>query len=245
MMRSVQRILAVFESFSPDHTSLTLQQIADRIDLPKSTTFRIVQSIEEAGYLLRQEDQRYCLTFRFTRLAGLVKNTLAIRDIARPLMVELAQKTDATVSLHTVVARNRVCIDVVASAAPLRVVVQPGEQIPLRSGSGSKVLMAYMPRDQLAPIVSGITRATKQPQSKLLAELAEIRVKGYAVSHGERLVGLSAVSAPIMDSNNEVKYCLSVAVPSARMLNHEKDFIKPAVKAAASVSRQYGARLTE
>ena len=79
MMRSVQRILAVFETFSPERTSLTLQEIADRIDLPKSTTFRIVQSLEKAGYLVRLEDQQYCLSFRFTRLAGLVRSTLGIR----------------------------------------------------------------------------------------------------------------------------------------------------------------------
>ncbi|MFD2884007.1 helix-turn-helix domain-containing protein [Pseudomonas lini] len=61
-----------FESFSSDRSSLTLQDIADRIELPKSTTFRIVQSLEKAGYLVRLE-QQYCLSFRFTRLAGLVK----------------------------------------------------------------------------------------------------------------------------------------------------------------------------
>ena len=61
-MRSVQRILAVFESFSTNRTSLTLQEIADRIELPKSTAFRIVQSIEQAGYLVRLDDQRYCLS---------------------------------------------------------------------------------------------------------------------------------------------------------------------------------------
>ena len=53
-----------------------LQEIADSIELPKSTTFRIVQSLEKAGYLVRLEDQKFCLSFRFTRLAGLVKSTL-------------------------------------------------------------------------------------------------------------------------------------------------------------------------
>ncbi|MGN5477985.1 helix-turn-helix domain-containing protein [Cupriavidus basilensis] len=102
MMRSVQRILAVFESFTAERSSLTLQEIADRIELPKSTTFRIVQSLDQAGYLVRLEDQQYCLSFRFTRLAGLVKSTLGIREIARPILVELAEKTKETISLHTI-----------------------------------------------------------------------------------------------------------------------------------------------
>src|SRR5215204_94243 len=146
-MRAVQRILGIFESFTPEQSSLTLQEIADRIELPKSTAFRIVQSLEKAGYLVRLEDQKYCLSFRFTRLAGLVKSTLGIREIARPIMTELAEKTKETVSIHTVSGRNRVCIDALAtSPSQLRSVVQPGQQVPLASGSGSKVLMAFMPK---------------------------------------------------------------------------------------------------
>src|SRR6185295_16300129 len=135
-MRAVQRILAIFESFSVETSSLTLQEISDRIELPKSTSFRIVQSLEKAGYLVRLEDQRYCLSFRFTRLAGLVRNTLDIRAIARAAMMELAERTKETVAIHMAVGRSRVCIDSVATApSQLRSVMQPGEQIPLQLGS--------------------------------------------------------------------------------------------------------------
>src|SRR6476469_2632756 len=134
-MRAVQRILAIFESFSVETSSLTLQEISDRIELPKSTSFRIVQSLETAGYLVRLEDQKYCLSFRFTRLAGLVKSTLGTREIASPIITELADATQETVSLHTVSGRNRVCIDALATnASPLRSVSQPGEHVPLTVG---------------------------------------------------------------------------------------------------------------
>src|SRR3954471_251830 len=113
-MRAVQRILAIFESLSPERSSLTLQEIADHIELPKSTAFRIVQSLERAGYLVRLEDQQYCLSFRFTRLAGFVKSTLDVRAFARPVMCDLADKTKETVSIHTVSGKNRVCIDAMA-----------------------------------------------------------------------------------------------------------------------------------
>ncbi|HEX2825727.1 MAG TPA: IclR family transcriptional regulator [Burkholderiales bacterium] len=240
-MRAVQRILAIFESFTPERSSLTLQEIADDIELPKSTTFRIVQSLEQAGYLVRLQDQKYCLSFRITRLAGLVKSTLGIREIARPIVLELADATKETVSIHTVSGRNRVCIEAMATAAsPLRNVVQPGEQVPLLAGSASKVLMAYMPKSQLTPIVAAIARQAKRSQSDLVDELGKIRGHGYAVSHGERLLGLSAVSAPILDANDEVHYCLSIGGPTVRMQANEKDFIDRAIKAAAQISRQFG-----
>ena len=53
MMRSVQRILAILESFTAEDNCLSLHEIAGRIALPKSTTFRLVQSLEESGYLIR------------------------------------------------------------------------------------------------------------------------------------------------------------------------------------------------
>ncbi|KHK59508.1 IclR family transcriptional regulator [Burkholderia sp. A9] len=243
MMRSVQRILAIFESFSAERSSLSLQEIADRIDLPKSTTFRIVQSLERAGYLVRLEDNQYCLSFRFTRLAGLVRSTLTIREIARPFLLELAEQTKESVSIHTVNGGNRVCIDAVSTAtAPLRAVVQAGEQIPLLAGSASKVLMAYLPKTELTPIVASAARARKMTKADLLEELARVREQGYAVSHGERLLGISAISAPIKDFNEEVHYCLSVGAPTVRMQMHEKEFIKLAVTAAADISRQYGGK---
>lgn len=240
-MRAVQRILAIFESFTPERSSLTLQEIADRIELAKSTTFRLVQSLEKAGYLVRLEDQKYCLSFRFTRLAGLVKSTLGIREIARPIILELADATKETVSIHTVSGRNRVCIEAMATAAsPLRNVVQPGEQVPLLAGSASKVLMAHMARSQLTPIVASIARQAKRTQADLLDELTRIRRQGYAVSHGERLLGLSAISAPIRDTQDEVRYCLSIGGPTVRIQGNEKDFIKRAIDAAADISRQFG-----
>ncbi|WP_137890299.1 IclR family transcriptional regulator [Ramlibacter sp. 2FC] len=242
MMRSVQRILSVFESFAPTKTTLTLQEIADRIELPKSTAFRIVGSLERAGYLVRLEDQRYCLSFRFTRLAGLVKSTLDIREIARPIMMELADKTQEMVGIHTVVGRNRVCIDSLATATTqLRTVIQPGEQFPLVGGSGSKTLMAYMAQQELGPILAAAARASKRSQSDLLAELEKIRRQGYAVSHGERLLGLSAISAPILDINEQVRYCLTLNGPSVRLQVRETEFITLVRRAAADISLQFGA----
>lgn len=244
MMRSVQRILAVFECFSPSRTSLTIQEIADGIHLPKSTVFRIIQSLEKAGYLVRMDDLKYCLSFRFTRLAGLVRSTLDIREISRPIMSELAEKTKETVAIHTVMGRNRVCIDSMASqVSGLRYVAQPGEQIPLQAGSASKTLLAFMAPSQLTPILPAIARVSKRTQSDLQAEFAKIRDQGYAVSHGERLLGLSAISAPIRGIEDAVRYVLTINGPSVRMQSQEKDFIKLVRKAATDISRQYGGRV--
>jgi DNA-binding IclR family transcriptional regulator len=192
--------------------------------------------------LVRLEDQQYCLSFRFTRLAGLVKSTLGVREIARPIMAELAEKTKETVSIHTVDGANRVCIDAISTASGLRSVIQPGEHVPLVVGSASRTLVAHMVKKDMAPFVTGMARATKRTKTEVLEELEKVRRQGYAVSHGERLLGVSAISTPIKDVNEEVRYCLSIGGPSVRMQMHEKEFIKLAVAAANDISRQFGGK---
>src|SRR5207244_7671268 len=139
-----------------------------------------------------------------------------IREIARPIATELAESTKETVTLQMIRGGKRVCIDAVAAEAPLRSVTQPGEHVPLTAGSSSKTLVAYLPPKQLAPIVPQIARATQRSLAEVRAELARIRDQGYAVSHGERVFGVSAVSAPIKGVDEQVHYCLSVAGPTVR-----------------------------
>lgn len=239
-MRSVQRILAIFESFSAARTSLTLQEIADRIELPKSTAFRIVRSLEQAGYLVRLEDLTYCLSFRFIRLAGLVKSNLDVRDIARPILASLAAATGETSSLHMIMDGQRVCLDSAATSSPLRSVVQPGEHVPLAGGSATKVLVAYLPESERRPMVAVMASATGRDTELIAAELAEVRHQGYAVSHGERLPGVSAVSAPIHDLDDRVRYCLSVGGPSFRVQPRQAELVALTVQAAATTSYQLG-----
>lgn len=241
MMRAVERILAIFESFTSARSTLSLQEITDLIELPKSTTFRIVQSLEQAGYLVRLPDQKYCLSFRFIRLAGLVDSTLGIREIARPIMTDLTEKTKETVALHTVSDGNRVCIDAIsATSSQLRSVMQPGEQIPLLVGSASKLLMAYMPEAELTPVLANVVQTTKRAQAEVLAEFGKIRKQGYAVSHGERLPGLSAISAPIRNINDEVRYCLTVNGPTIRIRPKEEELIQMVMKAAEDIALHFG-----
>lgn len=240
-MRAVTRILAIFESFSADRTSQSLQQIADRIDLPKSTTFRLVQSLDGAGYLVRLDNQAYCLSHRFARLAGLVDGTLGIRQIARPIMIELAGRSAEAVTLNTVNGRYRVCVDVIDTPSPLMSVTKPGTQVRLVDGATAKTLMAYMPALERQAAVKYAAKASGRKGHALTTELKHIAQQGYAVTYDERVLGLAAVAAPIRGGDDAVKYCLTITGPTVRVRPKEKEFVRWVVRAADDVSRRLGA----
>lgn len=242
MMRGVQRTVAVFECFTPQRLSLTLQELADSVRLPKSTTFRVVQSLEEAGYLIRLEDQKYCLSFRFTRLAGMVMSTLNIRQVARPMMFELARRTNETVTLNVVSGRDRTCIDVIDTPSPLMSLARPGQHVPLdNKGATAKTLMAYLPKKELERIVGYLAKGDARKRAEIMDGLARIRKNGYWFSHGERVLGLSAIAAPIWDSNDTVNYCVTITAPTVRMKPKIDEFVKLLLRTSTDISRRLGA----
>jgi DNA-binding IclR family transcriptional regulator len=202
-----------------------------------------VQSLDEAGYLVRLANQEYCLSFRFTRLAGLVRSTLDIRQLARVTMSELAKKANETVTLNMVSDRHRVCIEVIDTPSPLMSVTKPGEQVRLIDGATAKALMASLPKKELQKALAYATKATRTRRADLVKELARIREQGYAVTHGERVLGLTAISAPIRDREGGVHHCITVTGPTVRLEPREREVVKLVVRAAEDISRRLGAEV--
>lgn len=241
MMRGVQRTMAVFDCFTPERMSLTLQEIADTLGLAKSTTFRIVQSLEKTGYLIRLEDQKYCLSFRFTRLAGMVISTLSIRQVARPMMMELARLTNETITLNVASGRDRTCIDVIDTPSPLMSLARPGQHVLLdHKGATAKTIMAHLPRADMDKRAAQAAKALGRKRSEILADLAQIRKDGYCVSHGERVLGLSAMAAPIWETDGTVNYCIAITAPTVRMKPKIDEFVRHLLKTTRDISRRLG-----
>jgi DNA-binding IclR family transcriptional regulator len=241
-MRTVDRALAVFDCFTPEHRRLSLQDIARTAHLPKSTTFRLVQALEEQGYLARLENQQYSLSFKFVRLAGLVESNLDIRQIVRPVLEKLARACSESVTLSTVTGLERVCVDVVNTPSPLMSLTKPGEHIRLGIGATSLMLMASLPQPKLDRVLRSMPRNSGQSRQKLLLKLKGVRKRGYAVSHGGRIPGLSGVAVPVIDGEGEAQYCLSIVLPSVRATDRIPDLLKRALAAGADLSRRLGAR---
>ncbi|MCC7079742.1 MAG: IclR family transcriptional regulator [Burkholderiales bacterium] len=241
MMRGVGRTMAVFDCFSEDRPSLNLQSIANCVGLPKSTAFRLVQSLVQAGYLVRQDNQAYCLSPKFLRLARLVGVSHDVRGLAREVMEQAAMASGEAVILNAVRGRERVCLEVIDTSSSLDSIAKPGEHIPLVEGATAKVLLAFLPGSDLKEAVGYASMVSGQPCSQLLSELERVRSAGYAVTHGERVVGMSAVAAPVRDSD-DVRYCIAIAGPTERMTPRLSEHIRIATRAGEEVSRRLGAR---
>jgi IclR family transcriptional regulator, KDG regulon repressor len=245
MIRAVERAFAIFEAFDPEHTMLTLQEIGQRIGLSKATTYRLVNCLHDLGYLVRLEDNRYCLSLKLTRLSGMVRSTIGIREIARPIMLDLVEKTGETITLNTIANGQRLCIEVFDTPAPLMSIVRAGEQMPLLHGATGKILLAYLSSSDLDRIFRETPPSKRPNRAALEKQLARYREQGYALTSSERVAGVTAISVPLHDIKGQVRYCISVTGPAIRVDRRTDEFIALMVNASKVVSGQMGARADE
>ena len=194
IIHPVGHALAIFDAFDNEHLSLSLQEIAERIRMPKTTAFRLVNTLERAGFLIRMDNQQYCLSLKLARLGGLVRGTLSIREIARPVMFKVGEQTSETITLNTIVGNERMVLEVVDTSSPLMSMARLGQHMPLLLGASSRILMAYMAREQLEAVLKANTAGIDFDRAAFDCELARFRRQGYALSRGQRVPGLTAIS---------------------------------------------------
>lgn len=239
MIRAVERALAVLDAFDAQHQSLTLQEIGRRTGIPKATTFRLVNSLQECGYLIRDAQQRFSLSLKVTRLAGLVLSTTGIRDIARPTMAEVSEKSGETVTLNARLGDERICIDVVETPATLMTIIKPGEHVSLVVGATAQLFLAYMPEKEVDRIMSEQSM-TRPARAALKEKLAQYRKDGYAMSAGQRVADLTAIAVPIFDANNEMHHTLAMSGPTSRMEDRTEALVEIMMDAARRISIRLG-----
>jgi DNA-binding IclR family transcriptional regulator len=245
MIRAVERAFAIFEAFDHKQTMLTLQEIGKRIGLSKATTYRLVNCLYDLGYLVRLEGNRYCLSLKLTRLSGLVHSTIGVRDIARPIMLDLLEKSGETVTLNALTGDQRICIEAFDTPAPLMSIVRTGEQRPLLYGATAKILLAYMSKAEVDRIFRK-TQANERPNRAALdKQLARFRKQGYAVISNEHVQGVTAASVPVRDASGQVRYSVSIYGPSIRIDPHADELVRMLQGAGRAISSQLGARVND
>jgi DNA-binding IclR family transcriptional regulator len=240
MIRAVGRALAIFDAFDNEHLGLSLQEIAERIRMPKTTAFRLVATLERAGFLIRLDNQQYCLSLKLARLGGLVRSTLSVREIARPVMLHVNEQTKETITLNTVVGTDRMVLEVVDTPSPLMSMARPGQHMPLLFGAASRMMMAYMEPAELEPVLKANADADFD-RAAFDREIARFRRQGYALTRGQRVPGLTAIAVPIFDINGRVPHCLALTGPSIRVDPRDLDLAEVMIAAGRDVSNRLGA----
>jgi IclR family KDG regulon transcriptional repressor len=223
MLSSVKKALELLDHFTVERPELSLAEISREVDAHKSSVFRVLTTLEAAGFLEKDpQSGKYRLGLKILDLAGRVWGRHDIRQIAAPHMEELARETGEVIHLAVLDGADIVYLEKKGQGQILTVATRVGGRNPAYASSMGKILLADLSEGELKAILGRgklkkLTPNTITEMPKLVEELKRIREQGFALDNEETFPGIRCVGAPIRDAGGRVIAALSVTVPMQRM----------------------------
>lgn len=232
---TLDRVVDVLAALADAGGPLTAGELSGRAELPLSSTYRLVQSLERHGFVERRQRGTIALGLRVLELARHVEDRLrpSLLEPALPLMQELAREHGETVLLTAPVGTSSIGLASVESPQPIRLTYARWRLAPLARGASGKVLLAHLDDERVEGVLAAA--GPEIDVGALRAELATIRVQGYAVSNGELDPGASGVAAPVLDASGRLIAGLTLAGPSERVRSAEPELAHAVVAAARAL----------
>ena len=217
---------------------LRLADLADHVDLPKTTIHRVANALAAEHLLQIDEGGRIWLGTDLTRLSRAAVDDLAAR--IRPAIVGLNRTLDETVDVSVLEGTSARFVDQLPSTKPLRVVSAVGASFPLHATANGKALLAGLRPPEAARLLVGpLERYTPNTTVELpdvLAQLDLVRRTGVAVDHEEHTVGICAVGASVGGAHGPI-LAISVPVPTDRFAPRRDEIVAALRSAVVEASR--------
>lgn len=246
-IESIKRAVQILHTFSLEEKELGITELSKRLNLHKSTVYRILVTLANEGIVLKnQVNQKYRLGIVLFKWGSIVQHQMEIREFALPIMKELAERTKESVYLNVISGRERVCIEKVESSNDVRRVIKLGVNLPLYTGGSGKAILAYLMDEEIQKFIQeeklvAFTTNTITDPERLLEDLRDIREKGYAIAIGERVPGATTIGAPIFNYTQKVVASITISGPSERITEQKiKTFSSFAKEAARKISTLLG-----
>lgn len=196
-------------------------EIADKLDVSKSTVHRHLSTLEAKEYVAREGDE-YVIGLRFLDLGEYAKTRNQAYVMAEEKVHELAEETDERAQFLVEEHGQAVYVSRETGKHAVQTDSEVGKRIPLHGTAAGKSIMAYLPKFRVEAIVearglSALTENTITDEATLYEELSAIRERGYSFNEQESTDGLHAVGVPVREPNGQVIGALSVSGPTMRL----------------------------
>jgi IclR family acetate operon transcriptional repressor len=241
-VRLGDRLVAVIESFI-DRPQQTLSEVAAACGMEPSTATRYLRQLVEHGWLERDERLRtYSLGVRLIEIGYAARIARPLRRVVLPHMRALVTQFDETVNLAVHRAGEIVIIEAVESSRSIRRGAMLGDRDDWFVSSLGKSVLAHLPTEQVLRLLRDNPPLRRTPhtlmtKAKILADLDDIRTRGFALDDEESEVGLKCVGVPIRDDRGAYTHALSISGPTARINDRLDDITQALCKVAEAAGR--------
>jgi IclR family transcriptional regulator, KDG regulon repressor len=249
MVKSVSRALDIITLVSLKREGLGVTEIANQMDINKSSVYRILTTLAQYGYIEQDaESGRYRLGYTFLDISSKLLESIDIRTEAKPYLRELEKYTDEVIHLVVYDQGEVVYIEKFEGTETLRMHSKVGKRAPMHCTGVGKAILAHLPQIVTEDIINrkGLpvhTKYTITNREQFLLELEAVQQRGYALDLQENEIGITCIAVPIFDNKGNAVAALSVSGPTIRMTEERIEELRPHVLGAgANISRRLGYR---
>lgn len=210
-IKTADTVFGIVETLQ-DLTTATVSDLAAELDLAPSTVHYHLSTLESMKYVVKGEDG-YRLGLKFLDHGVFVMNQFDILEIARPILRELAEEAEETISLY--VEEHGFAVGLYREQGRRGAVMDlRGKYFPMHCCAAGKAILANYPAERITEIIEtrglpAVTPNTLTERDAVLAELDRVRAEGVALSDGETMEYLRGVASPII-VNDDVLGSVSV-----------------------------------
>lgn len=217
----LERGLRILTEFSPREPVLDAPELSRRLGIPRTTVFRLLQTLESLGFLERADrDRNYRLGVAVLRLGFEYLSSLELTDLGLPLIEALRDATGLTAHIVIRDGRDIVFVAKAQSHAPIfsSVKVNVGTRLPAHATTHGQVLMGDLTLGELRalypePRLERFTPSTPETVEALFERIREDAERGYAVSESSFERGISVVSAPVRNDAGRIAAVVTTTIP--------------------------------
>lgn len=222
-VRSVTRVLDIMDFLRGHPEGATLAELANATDMPRSSVFRYLSTLEARGYVERENSSG---TFHLgpAFLSSDVRHLRLLSQRARPILEELRDRFEETVNLGVLDGSRVVYLEIVESRRSMRFVARKGDHEPIHSTGLGKAISMLLDGEEIRSILSSEgmparTVRTITDPDEFLATIEESRQVGYAIDDGENEADGRCVAVPI--PGLAFPAAVSLSAPAARFSDRE------------------------
>ncbi len=246
-VKVLEKAVKILNLYSYSDTSFTLDQIARKTGLSKTTSFRILKTLEKHGiFKYNLLGESYTLGLKLMELGGIVYSSLSIRTVSSPYLDALSHGLKATILLGIIRDDHLMYVDKRESESIIRVSSYIGLKRPPYYGMLGMTLVAYMPDAEKKRLLElyppgKITEKTVTDVKELIKRFDQVKKRGYYIEREEVIDGVMGIGVPIRDFTGNVVAALGASMPEFQV--NEKMIqraIRELVAASTAISKELG-----
>ena len=242
---ALERGLRLLGEFSRSERELTPPELARRLQLPRTTVFRLIGTLEALGFVQRSADGRAVrLGMAVLRLGFEYLASLELTQLGQPILDRLCEAIAHPCNLVIRDGRQIVYVAKVMPPSPLRSAVHVGTRLPAHATVLGRVLLEDLSMAELRTLypedkLEAFSHTTPRNVHELFDLVQADRDRGYVAGEGFFEAGISTIAAPVRDHSSRIVAALGATINSPHIAPERADALRQAVRDAAdALSRQ-------